>query len=66
MIEALISLLLSMIVFAYGYGRLSEKVKSMETTSNKHSVDLEEIHEIKTAIAEIKVDIEYIKNKIDE
>jgi hypothetical protein len=66
MVEAIFSGLVSMVVFAYGYGRLSEKVKNLESQIGGHSTDLEDMQELKTSIAEIKRDIAHIKEKIDE
>jgi hypothetical protein len=66
MTEALVSGLLSLIIFAFGYGRLSEKVKSLESKNSITDHELKEIGAVKVLLEGIRKDIEHIKEKIDE
>lgn len=66
MIEAVVSGLLSLIIFAFGYGRLSEKVKALEMKNGATDHELKEIGAIKVLLEGLRKDIQHIKEKIDE
>lgn len=81
MMEAFISALLSLILFAIGYGKLKERVDSNRRVSDERynlvqkELDLlsEEINtskatlgEIKTSVAEIRISVKYILESINE
>jgi hypothetical protein len=61
MVEAGATLAVSLIVFAFGYGRLIEKIKVLEADKKDSEVERSQVI---VALAEIKKDIHYIKEKI--
>ncbi len=64
MIEAIGSCAISLIIFAWGYGRLSEKVSNQAINQRDTDKELEKINTIQTDVALIRKDIQYIKEKI--
>lgn len=65
MIEAAITGVISLVVFAVGYGRLSEKISALERAKKEAEKKIDGINAINISLAEIKRDIHYIKRKID-
>ncbi len=77
MIEALASLLISLVIFAIGYGKLVEKVKSnREVSDSRYSLvqkeidmlreDFKVLNEIKVTLAELKKDVQHIIERLDD
>ena len=53
--EAIISLIIALAVFIFGYGILSEKVRSNKTTADeRHNYYVKELDELKDANADTK------------
>jgi len=65
MIEAVITGVISLVVFAVGYGRLSEKITSLEHAKSEAEKKIDGINAINVSLAEIKKDIHYIKRTLE-
>lgn len=76
MIEAAGAFALSLVVFAVGYGRLIERINNLQekvTDDERHNethiqgikTDLRVVTDLRVDLAEIKKDIHYIKEKME-
>ena len=70
-LAAFLSAVISLIIFAIGYGRVQEKIETLQHghVKNEHEIekvqlDLKVVTDLRVDLAEIKKDIHYIKEKI--
>lgn len=63
--EAIVSGFISVILFAWGYGRLTERMRSLEKSYQDVDIEMKQINTIHVILGKIEKDIEHIKQKID-
>lgn len=66
MTEAIVSGVISLVIFAVGYGRLHEKIATLEEHKKHSENKMEGINEINVTLEGMKRDIHYIKEKLDK
>jgi dipeptide/tripeptide permease len=65
MVEAIVSGVISLVIFAVGYGALKEKISSLEASRKEHNDKIDKINEINVTLAVMKNDIHSIKTTIE-